>query len=232
MQTFLWLEWLLQPIDVARGHDVGVLMSWHGRLMVLAWAVLLPLGVIIARFYKVTPGQDWPRRLDNKLWWHAHLGLQYTGGLVMLVGIALVWISGPGTGGAYLHRWLGYMVLGLGATQFVAGWLRGSKGGPGDTSMRGDHYDMTPRRRLFEHVHKGFGYGALLLGMAAVLSGLWQANAPRWMWLCLMVWWLALAAGFAALQHSGRAISTYQAIWGPDMVHPGNRRQAPHEPHR
>ena len=56
---------------------------WHAGLMVAAWGVLVPAGAMIARFCKVMPGQDWPRVLDNKTWWHAHLALQYAGVLVM-----------------------------------------------------------------------------------------------------------------------------------------------------
>lgn len=226
MQGLSVFEWLLQPIDPTRVHDIAALVAWHGRLMVLAWAVLLPLGVVVARFFKVTPDQDWPRRLDNKFWWHAHLSLQYSGGVVMLVGVCLVWLSGPGDPNATLHRWLGYIVLGLGVSQFLAGWFRGSKGGPSDVQMRGDHYDMTIRRRVFEHVHKTFGYAALLLGVATVLSGLWNANAPRWMWLSLLLWWLTLVLVWTRLQLRGQPIGSYQAIWGLDTSHPGNRVEA------
>jgi hypothetical protein len=37
------------------------------------------------------------------------------------------------------------------------------------------------------------------------------------------MWWLVLIAGFVWLQRQGRCIDTYQAIWGPDTAHPGNR---------
>ena len=87
------IDWLLAPIDPARGHEVAAAVAWHGRLMVLAWGLLFPLGIFAARFFKVTPGQDWPARLDNKAWWHGHRGLQYAGGLAMLAALALVLAS-------------------------------------------------------------------------------------------------------------------------------------------
>ena len=80
---------------------------------------------------------------------------------------------------------------------------------------------MSRRRRIFEHVHKALGYGALLLSALTLLAGLWVADAPRWMWLGLMCWWLALVAVAVKLQSEGRCIDTYQAIWGPDPLHPG-----------
>jgi hypothetical protein len=108
--------------------------------------------------------------------------------------------------------------------QVVAGWLRGSKGGPTDTTLRGDHYDMTRKRLAFERLHKGLGWLAVLVAAGMVVSGLILVDAPRWMLLGLCCWWLALAAAFAVLQKNGWAIDTYQAIWGPDPAHPGNHR--------
>ena len=110
----------------------------------------------------------------------------------------------------------------------VMAWARGSKGGPTspapDGSPRGDHYDMTARRVAFERIHKSVGYTAMLAATLAIPTGLWAANAPVWMWALLACWWALLAAAFAGLQRRGLALDTYQAIWGPDPRHPGNRR--------
>lgn len=223
------LDWLLAPIDASRGHDVSVLVSWHARLMVLAWAVLFPGGILAARFFKIMPGQNWPQQLDNRAWWHTHLTTQYAGGVAALVGLWLI-LRAPGFGTAGdLHRIVGWLTLGLCAVQFLAGWLRGNKGGPtepaADGSWSGDHYDMTPRRLVFEYVHKSVGYVALLVAVVAIVSGLWLSNAPRWMWLAIALWWAVLVVVFVRLQRRRGAVDTYQAIWGPDPKHPGNQRQ-------
>lgn len=221
------IDWLLSPIDPTRAHHVAGGVAWHGRLMVLAWGLLFPAGIVAARFFKVTPGQRWPAELDNKAWWHAHRGLQYAGGAAMLVALALILAAG-GAGGALLHPLLGWSVAALAAVQFGSAWARGSKGGPTspapDGSPRGDHYDMTARRVAFERIHKGVGYTAMLAATLAIPTGLWAANAPVWMWALLACWWALLAAAFAGLQRRGLALDTYQAIWGPDPRHPGNRR--------
>ena len=81
--------------------------------------------------------------------------------------------------------------------------------------LRGDHYDMTPRRILFEAVHKGAGYLVLLLALASTATGLRQADAPRWMVLLIGLWWSVLAVAFIIWQRRGRCLDTYQAIWGP-----------------
>ncbi|MEM9048572.1 MAG: cytochrome b561 domain-containing protein [Pseudomonadota bacterium] len=215
------MDWLLAPIDPARAHEVGLAVSWHGRLMVLAWAVLAPIAVIMARFFKVMPRQDWPRQLDNPTWWRSHWMGQGAVFALSVLGLALVWQSSRPM---LWHAVLGYAVfVGL-ALQILMGIFRGSKGGPTAPSLRGDHYDMTRWRLRFEAVHKSFGYTLLVLAMITVLMGMWLANAPRWMWLGLGFWWLGLIVLSGWLQNRGFAIDTYQAIWGPDPVHPGNRR--------
>ncbi len=221
------LAWLLAPIDPARGHDVAIGVAWHGRLMVLAWAVLIPIGILMARFFKITPGQDWPRRLDNKTWWVAHLLAQYGAGIALVVALWLI-LQAPEHGlRSTLHATLGWPVVLLCGVQFLGGWLRGSKGGPTDAapggSLAGDHYDMTRRRRVFEAVHKSAGYIAVLAAAVAIVNGLWLANAPRWMFAGLAAWWSLLIAAAIMLQRRGFAVDTYQAIWGPDLRHPGNR---------
>lgn len=218
------MEWLLSPIDPLRAHEVGLAVSWHGRLMVLGWGVVAPLSVLGARFYKIMPGQDWPRELDNRTWWHGHLIGAAVIALCTLVGLAIMW--SPERKLDHPHVILGYVLMLVLAAQVLMGVLRGSKGGPTapapDGSLRGDHYDMTRRRRLFEAAHKAGGYVALALGVAVMLLGLWSANAPVWMWLALVSWWAVLVAAFVALQRRGMAIDTYQAIWGDDPGHPGN----------
>ena len=219
------LDWLMLPISGSADHHIPGWLAWHARSMVLGWGILVPLGVLVARFFKITCRQDWPHELDNKFWWHSHLFCQYSGILAMSIGfvLALVYGSGFGSGWAEFHGLIGWGTVMLGYSQVVAGILRGSKGGPG---ISGDHYDMTRRRLVFERFHKSAGYVAMLCSVVAILSGLWIADAPRWMWLTLCLWWIAYAVAFAHLQRKGRCIDTYQAIWGADTSHPGNKMAA------
>ena len=77
-------HWRSRDQAGAPTHVLPPSVAWHARLMVLAWGVLIPVGVLWARFWKVAPHQDWPRQLDHKAWWHAHRTLQIAG---VLVGI-------------------------------------------------------------------------------------------------------------------------------------------------
>lgn len=219
------MEWLLAPVDPARAHHLDLAAAWHGRLMVLAWAVLLPIGVLIARFLKIKPKQDWPRERDSKLWFRTHVGMQCVGAGCMAAALWLI-ASSPMAGGpgAVQHKALGWAISIAALAQLGAFWLRGSKGGPlssGETTW-GDHYNMSRRRRTWEICHKLFGYLALLLAVATIFSGMWMVNGPRWMFLLIGVWWCLVFAAFALLQRRGLAYDTYQAIWGPDASHPGN----------
>jgi hypothetical protein len=219
------LDWLTQPIDLSRAHEVGPYLSWHARFMVVAWSFLVPFGILFARFFKIWPGETWPKRLDDQRWWVLHRVMQYTAATLTLLALILIWmsprmgvISGP-------HAFIGWTVIALLAVQVFSGLLRGTKGGPTDTELRGDHFDMTLRRLIFEYVHKFAGYVALGCAIAASLTGLWQTNAPMWMWVTLLPWWVALVVAFGLLQHRVGAIDTYQAIWGDDPTYPGNRKK-------
>ena len=215
-----------------KAHEIAVWAAWHGRLMVLAWLALLPLGVLIARFFKVTPRQDWPRELDNKFWWRSHLGLQCAGIACMTIAAGLALHFGDlRRSGLPLHGLIGWLVVSLGWIQFLSGWIRGSKGGPQptaqapiDTAVAGDHYNMTLRRRIFERVHKSLGYLTLPLSLLATALGLRLADAPAWMGWTVTGVWVSGFVLFLCLQQAGRCRDTYEAIWGPDPRHPGNQQ--------
>ncbi len=218
------VAWLALPLSGATEHAIAPHVAWHARAMVLAWGILLPLGVLTARFLKILPGQGWPDRLDNPLWWNLHRGFQYLGMLLTAAGLYLVWgTAPPGEAGfgRSVHAWLGWTVAACGFLQVLGGWLRGSKGSP--TEPAGDHYAMTGRRLAFERVHKALGWAAIAAGLITIAIGLWLADAPRWMPVVLIAWWTGLACAGTVLQRRGWCADTYQAIWGPSPAHPGNR---------
>lgn len=224
----MW-EWLAAPIDPERVHEVGAQLSWHARLMVLAWGGCVPIGILAARFFKIWPGQSWPKELDNLTWWHTHRICQYGGAVLMVIALGLILTAPPLAVLHGYHAWFGWIVLSLALVQIASGVLRGSKGGPSETEgeeiLPGDHYDMTRHRLVFEYIHKFAGYVAVLLSVVAILTGLYQANGPNWMWIGLLLWWSLLLSAFIAFQRRGMAVDTYEAIWGPDRQHPGNQRR-------
>ena len=145
----------------------------------------------------------------------------------MTVGLVLVWsYPGQSSVAVWLHALLGWTVLVAGWLQMLGGIARGSKGGPTDAQMRGDHYDMTAWRRAFEHIHKRLGWAAIVVAAPTTVIGLAITDAPRWMLVVLVLWWLGLALLAFALQRRGLCIDTYQAIWGTDPSMPGLQQPA------
>lgn len=230
-------DWLVTPLDGDGSHHLAEATKWHGRLMVLAWAFLLPAAVVIARYFKITPRQAWPARLDNPFWFVTHRRLGYVVAFVMTAALALELWHRPGGAVAPTHSThaaLGWCVVLLGWAQVLGSSLRGTHGGPVDPFTRkpkppaewpGDHYCMTRRRIVFEYAHKCTGYALAALAAAAIVTGLARADALRWMWLALCAWWIACTVGVVLLQRRVRCIDTYQAIWGLDRSLPGYRRR-------
>lgn len=223
------MDWLFTPIGGALHPEFSGLVYWHGRLMVLAWVVLFPIGILAARFFKIMPKQDWPRELDNKIWWRTHLSTQYGGGLALLLALALILLAPENQGvSSLVHTASGWIVVLMAVVQFASGWLRGTTGGPTkrapDGSTFGDHYNMTKRRKAFEAIHKSLGLLAVFVAAVAVLTGLLFVGSPPWMIIVIVVWWIILALLFFTLQKRGFQRETYHAIWGPDPAHPGNQK--------
>ncbi len=205
-------------------------MALHAGLMLLAWGMLLPFGAVAARYYKVVPGQTYPREVDNRFWWTWHRVLQYAGVAAATAGV-LVMLSVTRDGFATLHGRLGVAVMAVAWAQVVSGLVRGSRGGPdagetprGQADWRGDHYDMTPRRRLFEAWHKRAGWAVLAAGAVVVLLGADLVGSPPWLLATVGALQAAALLGVADGVLRGRWVDTYKALWGPDPAHPGNRR--------
>lgn len=80
----------------------------HGALNVFAWGVLMPIGAIIARYF---------RRMDP-LWFYLHVGLQFVGFIIGLAGVvAGVALYNKIQADIPAHRGLGIFVLFLGILQ-------------------------------------------------------------------------------------------------------------------
>ena len=245
------LDWLMSPISGATDHDLSSGTYLHGRLMVLAWGILVPVGILLSRFYKVTPGQDWPRVLNNPFWFNTHRALEYGAGALMLAAVVLIELEDQGRAPwRSFHAAAGWTLVIAGWLQLLGSHLRGTMGGPSNPVTRvplrnwqwreveamdpsqpgrarlqwpGDHFNMTRTRVIFEYVHKGLGYLLLAFSVVTLASGLLAADALNWMWITMLLWWLACAGAFVALQRQGRCIDCYQAIWGVDENLPGNR---------
>jgi hypothetical protein len=229
----LW-SWLVEPLRAASPAGLPSPLRLHGLLMAVSTGVMMPLAVLISRYFKILPSQDWPRELNRRFWWFSHLVLAYGASLAAAAALVLAFLSHPEDADhlAHGHAWVGWLSVAMLLTLLANGWQRGTTGGPGKPApgtlgplhgVAGDHYDMTARRRWFERTHKLLGYLLLAVLFIALLSGLWHASAPRWMLILLAAWWIMLLLLALRWERQGRCIDGYQATWGPSMAHPGNR---------
>jgi hypothetical protein len=231
-----WRRWLPATLaalfaaaaaGLAWAEGLGGAHLLHGACMILAWGGMLPAGAIVARWWKVTPGQDFPRLRDNPLWWNWHRALQYGGIAVATAGLVAILLE---TGGrfAHAHAWIGAAAMLLGWAQVIGAQFRGSKGGPTDpaadpadpATWRGDHFDMTPRRRVFEALHKTGGWLTLALAALALGTGVALIGTPDWLLALLGLAWMAALFAALDLARQRRHVDTYVAIWGPALHSP------------
>lgn len=130
----------------------------HGSMNFLAWGVLLPLGVIIARFAKPQPGSQGP-----PTWFLLHRIIQSLGLLFTLIAfaIALAMVDKDHK----THFGVAHSQIGLAVT--IAGVMQ-----PLNALFRPKPTPRTIGRKVWELVHRVLGYGAILLAVAAILTGL------------------------------------------------------------
>ncbi len=226
LPTEVYLEFL--------GRTIPIHWDYHAILMVTIWFVLVPLCIVTIRFGKPKPTFNGIREkvsIRNMVWWwfsvHKY-GLFLAVGL-SLVGLAVTITVSKGFSGS-LHSIFGITTIVLGCLQVVSGWLRGKHGGrnyytavPDDPSTwRGDHYDMTPRRRKFEAYHKTAGYFAGFFAVGAAASGLMQYRMPALLGVILIVA-LIIFVLCVVLEYKGFRYDGYRAAHGYNPEHPYNQ---------
>ncbi|MDO4904687.1 MAG: hypothetical protein Q4A16_03920 [Lautropia sp.] len=227
------MGWLQQPIRTGYTDPLNEVDCWHGMLMGAGGGVMIPVAVLAARYWKIVPGQDWPRVLNHMAWQRIHAVCGYGAILFLLVGAYLAFQGmSLHVHLRHTHSWAGWSVVLLLVPFIINIVLRGSIGGPGHRKpgqlvhlhdVPGDHYDMTFKRRFFERVHRWLGFGLVVALCFTILTGFWHINVPRWLLLCTGLWWVLLLVMAWRWERQGRAVDGYQARWGPSMAHPGNR---------
>ena len=122
----------------------------HGSLMLTGWGFTLPLGVVIASQLK---------GVKDPLWFQLHRALQLVGLALALGAFVIALIEFAPFGGG-VHGSLGVTAMALGLAQ------------PLNAFLRPHPQPRTPWRRVWEALHKGSGYAALMLACAAIITGL------------------------------------------------------------
>lgn len=216
------------------GRTIEINWDYHAILMVGVWFVMVPICILVIRFGKPKPTLNGIKEkvaLTNIVWWWFSLhkyGLSLAVGLA-LAGLVVAVVVSQGFSGS-LHSIFGILTVTLGCLQVLLGLLRGTHGGknyytakPDDPSTwRGDHYDMTPRRRKFEAFHKTAGYFAIFFAVGAAATGLMQYPMPGLAGFVLAIGLVALVLS-VVLEYKGFRYDGYRAAHGYNPEHPYNK---------
>ncbi|KAJ8613518.1 hypothetical protein CTAYLR_002209 [Chrysophaeum taylorii] len=138
----------------------------HGALMIVAWAWFAPIGVIFSRLKTVALRAGY-----MKTWLYAHLFVQVVALVFTAAGFVMAYKAIKDADGVdhmtYRHPKLGMGVIYAGATQLLMGLLRPHAPSRDEPKL--------VRRWIFEILHRVVGYGALVLAVIAMLSGINKA---------------------------------------------------------
>ena len=216
------------------GRTIQIQWGYHASLMFVIWMVLVPLCIMTIRYGKPKPRPYGIRekiKLTNIAWWwfNVHKYVLYIAIALSVVGLAVAMTVSRGFSGS-VHSLFGITAVGLGCLQIVSSWLRGTHGGryyytaePDDpATWHGDHFSMTPRRRLFEAFHKNVGYFAGFFALGAVASGLAQYPMPVLTGIMLATV-CAIIVLCVVLEHKSHRYDTYRSVFGTDADHPYNK---------
>jgi len=129
--------------------------------MFLAWGLLAPAGVLVARFTKHVQ----PAAGSSAFWFTTHRIVQIISTVLSVVGLVLAIVMvAPGPHFSEAHHIIGVVVVALGLLQPTNACCRPAKAPIGKP--------QSSARTAWERLHKGTGYAAILLAVVAVVLGL------------------------------------------------------------
>jgi hypothetical protein len=139
----------------------------HGAIQFAAWGLLAPIGVLIARYGRLTAA---PAGVDKPVWFYVHLSLQGSAALLSIVGFAIARsMVLPGAHFRGAHQILGLAVFILGLLQPAAALFR-----PYRQALKGE---LSCQRRAWEIAHRTGGYVLTVAGIVSVFLGLARFGA-------------------------------------------------------
>lgn len=161
----------------------------HGVLMFLGWGVFFPVGILVGRFAKHSKSMP----CGTPIWFQVHRIAQTLGLLCTVAGVVVIIVFQDDNKVDHFrvtHSRLGLAIL-------IAAWLQ-----PVNACFRGHKTPKSTRRRVWEFVHKGIGYLAVLLSIPVVLLGLHEVEPDAsdvvvGLYVALSVLWVLLWIAFS-----------------------------------
>ncbi|ESW14305.1 hypothetical protein PHAVU_008G270000 [Phaseolus vulgaris] len=147
------------------GQYRSYLRSIHGVINIIGWGTLLPIGIIIARYFRVFPFKCEP------LWFNLHIGCQLTGFLVGTTG----WAIGLSLGHSsryytfHDHRTYAILIFVFSTIQMLAFRLK--------PKMTDDY------RKYWNMYHHFLGYGLFAIIIINIFKGIRiLEGGVEWKW--------------------------------------------------
>lgn len=148
----------MQEVSNAAVDRTQQIIFAHASLMLVSWGWMLPSGVIIAKFFKHRP---------DAFWYKVHRVVQPLGLVLAIIGWAIALANfnvfqDKGMNN-YRHAIMGTVTMVLGLLQPINALFRphAPKGGEQKTTLR----------MIWEAIHKGGGYVAVVLAVATIGLG-------------------------------------------------------------
>lgn len=171
-------------------EDLRPVLAVHGFMMFLAWGILLPGGILAARYLKHVKGDGW---------FQIHMYLQYSGLSIIFLGFLFAVAELRGLYFDSLHVKFGISAILLACAQPVNAYLRPKK----PTNAE----NASSKRILWEYIHVIVGRCAIVVGMAALISGMkhlgerYKGENVHGLTWALIVWFLFGALIVLYLEH-------------------------------
>ncbi|KAF5183925.1 Cytochrome b561, DM13 and DOMON domain-containing protein [Thalictrum thalictroides] len=172
-------------------QDLRPVLAVHGFMMFVAWGILLPGGILAARYLKHLKGDGW---------YQIHVYLQYSGLAIVMLGVLFAVAELRGFFFDSVHVKFGVTAIFLVCVQPVNAYLRPKKPANGE--------EVSSRRILWEYLHVIVGRSAFVVGVAALISGMKHLgdryggeNAKGLNW-ALISWFLVIALVVLYLEYN------------------------------
>ncbi|KAJ9052472.1 hypothetical protein DSO57_1033749 [Entomophthora muscae] len=179
------------PVDISPA--IPSYLIWHGALMIIAWLVLPPISIFIARFLKDHLGV---------LWFKLHRGLFILVGLIAFSSIFLVYHN-QGAALSNPHAIIGSLVMLLYVGQAILGYIIDKLWNP-----------ENPKAPWHDKLHWWAGRSISLLALGNIIYGIVLLENPIGFWIPTVLIIVVSVFAFVVGEKKIGKISHYNQIQG------------------